>query len=562
MAWIGVGLYTVWLNQFFMNRDKNAARIGGYACFALAGLWFVSDGVPVAALTGMGILFLALAKFRRAPSSPRNRTEAAPPLPEPARRALDRVLPTIAAFVRRADALLSDHERFESAVGGSDAAAFERWELSALRAAAYWIPVALLAMLAGTVLVAPFKLIAGGLGLASTPEGHWLLKQDWPRLVVRIAALSVLQQVYVMGAFAGLEAALRRQGLKKRDAAAGSAALVGAVLLAHLLYRGTPGMKAAPLLAIQLALIYSYARTRTLLIPSAANVALGIMSLYSARMVVLLTANLGSVDDLPGIPGLSGVLAVLGVSLALFAALAAVRGWNFLLAETSALGQWWSAPAETPKSPLALAPTGFLWGIGVYLAGYLTYYAVAWISPAGETVPAALKQVLLMPFDVLVYVFLIGAALEELIFRFGLFGALAKYLGDDDFGPRFWAAALGSAVVFSAFHFVDLSALVRFLGLNVSKLVQSLMVVYGFSWPGFLGRVAAGVVLAFLYRRSGVLLIPVVAHFTSNLLEAVGLRWGLPWFLAAIVGIFALQAYDGLVLCREAKNLTEEARRR
>lgn len=526
-----------------MNRENNAPRIGGYACFALAGFWFLSDGVPVAALTILGVLFLTLAKFRRSPSSPRNRMDGAPALPAGARHTLERVVPTIMEFLGRADTMLTDHARFESAVGGRDPRSFEVWVLSALRAAGYWIPVSLLAMLAGTVLVAPLKLISGGLGLANTPEGHWLLKQAWLRLVLRIGALSVLQQVYVMGAFAGLEAALRRQGFKKRDAAVSSAALVVATLLVHLLYRGMPGMKAAPLIAIQLSLIYSYARTRTLVIPATANVVLGLMSLYSARMVVLLTANLGSIDDLPGIPGLSGVLAVLGVSLALFAALTAARGRGFLIEETLALGRWWNAPAETPKSPLALAPVGFLWGIGIYLASYLTYYAVAALAPSGETVPAALKQVLLMPFDVLIYVFLIGAALEELIFRYGLFGALAGYLGDDDYGPRFWTAALASAVVFSAFHFVDLSALVRFLGMNVSKLVQSLMVVYGFSWPGFAGRVAAGVALAALYRRSGVLLIPILAHFTSNLLEAVGLRWGLPWFLAAVAGIFALQLF-------------------
>jgi membrane protease YdiL (CAAX protease family) len=71
-----------------------------------------------------------------------------------------------------------------------------------------------------------------------------------------------------------------------------------------------------------------------------------------------------------------------------------------------------------------------------------------------------------------------------------------------------------------------------------------MMMVYGFTWAGFAGRAAAGLLLALLYDRAGVLLVPIIAHFTSNLLEAVGLRWGLSWFLAAVAVIFALQLID------------------
>ena len=501
-------------------------------------------------MTALGVLFFSLAKFFRSPSAVESRAGDFPGVPESWRGALNRSLPTIVELARRADGAVRAHARFEAAVGGGDREAYRRWLLSALRVAAYWIPLSLLAMLAGALAAAPLKLVARGLGLAGTAEGQWLLKQSWPRLVGRIAALSILEQVYLAAAFAGLETVLRRAGYQKNRAALASAALVGACFLGHLLWRGFGWMRAAPLLAIQWALLYCYARTRTVLAPAAANAALGLMSLYSARMVVLLTANLGSVDSLPGIPGLSGVLAVLGAALALFAALAALDPWNarsgnFLRAEAlqqwewaRILGDWWSRTSEFPESPLLPATAGLLWGIAVYLAGYLTYYAVQLAAPAGENVPAALKQILLMPFDMLVYVFLIGAALEELIFRYGLFSALA---GEARAGRRFWLAVVGSAIIFSAFHFVDFGGLVSFFGLNVSKLVRSLMVVYGFSWPGFAGRVAAGIVLALLYSRSRVLLIPIAAHFTSNLLEAIGLRWGLPWFLAAVACIFVLQ---------------------
>jgi membrane protease YdiL (CAAX protease family) len=489
-------------------------------------------------------LCLALSKLLRPPGDRGARAALRlPALPEAALGPLSRSVPTIVALFRKAEGALRAHERFEREVGDGDLGAFGRWALSALRVAAYWTPVCLLAMLAGAVLAAPLKLVSGGLGLAGTPEGQWLLRQPWPRLVARSAALGVLQQAFVAGAFAGLAALLRRAGAGPGRAAASSAAAVGAALLGGMLYHGLPWMKAAPLLGVELALLYAYARTGTLLVPCAANLVFGLASLYSARMIVLLSADLGSVDALPGIPGLRGVLAVLAASLGLFAVLAAARR-RFPVAEARArwesvraLGAWWREPAELPKSPLALVPAGLLWGIAVYLAGYLSYYAVHVLAPAHETVPPALKQVLLMPLDMLVYVFLIGAALEELIFRYGLFGALERRWG-------FWPAALVSSAVFSGFHFVDLSGLVRFLGVSVSKLLQSLMIVYGFSWAGFAGRVAAGLVLAALYSRSRILLIPMLSHFTSNLLEAVGLRWGLPCFLACVAAIFALQLLD------------------
>ena len=530
--------------------------LGGCAAFGVAGLSFFGVLAAPAASTALGVVLLSLAKFIRPAAAVEGRAAYFPDIPPRWRGALDRFLPTFMELARGADGALRAHERFEGEVGGGDVGAYRRWTLSALRVAAYWIPLSLLAMLAGALAASPLKLVAGGLGLAGTPEGRWLLAQSWPRLAARMAALSVLEQAYVLGAFAGLEALLRRAGIERRRAAAASAVLVGACFLAHLLWSGFGWMRAAPLLAIQGALTYCYARTRTLLAPSAANAALGLMSLYSARMVVLLTANLGSVDSLPGIPGLTGVLAVFCAALALFAALAAKNRWSgwrwdFLRAESAAqweraraLGGWWSAPSEIAQSPLALAPAGLLWGVGVYLASYLTYYAVSALAPAGESVPAALKQVLLMPFDMLLYVFLIGAALEEAIFRYGLFNALAGDPRGKNEGSRFWPAVVGSAAIFSAFHFIDFGGFARILGLNVSTLVRSLMVVYGFSWPGFAGRVAAGVVLALLYSRSRALLLPIVAHFTSNFLEAIGLRWGLSWFLAAVAGIFALQILD------------------
>lgn len=527
-------------------------KIAGYLFFGAAGLVVFGLPMPLTLLTALGVLALTAAKFRQTPRAADGPAPRLWDISEDSSRRLQRFLPTIMALIRSADAALTAHERFENRVGGGSRSAFRHWLLSGLRSAAYWIPISLLAMLAGAVAASPLKLASGGLDLAQTETGHWLLRQFWPRLVGKVMAIEILGQVYLMTGFDGLKIQFQRLKFKNFDSDIAAAALLSTCYLSFLLVKGFAWMQAAPLLGIQLALFYAYARTRTLLVPSGANVVMGLASLYSARMVVLLTANLGSLDALPGIPGVRGVFAVFFVSLGLFAALAAGRfhdeGWNFLRAEASAqwellrsTGQWWSEPSDLPRSPLALGPVSLLWGIGIYLTSYLTYYAVYWVFPEGETVPGMLKQTLLMPFDMLLYVFIIGAALEEFIFRRGLFSAIYNRLSAPDAERRFWLAALVSAAVFSGFHFIDFSVVLRFLGINASKLIQSLMMVYGFSWAGFLGRVAAGLLLAGVYQRAGILLIPILAHFTSNLLEAVGLRWGLSWFLAAVCGIFALQ---------------------
>lgn len=187
--------------------------------------------------------------------------------------------------------------------------------------------------------------------------------------------------------------------------------------------------------------------------------------------------------------------------------------------------------------------------MGVYLGGYLTYHSVHAVIPTHETIPLVLKKTLLMPFDVLVYIFLLGAALEEWMFRLGLFQGLSKLFARlrarvaPGSGPRAEfrttaAALLLSALIFSLFHHLDLHALLVRFGATISELMTTLMGVYSFSWAGMLGRVSAGVVLGALYWRTRTFMIPFLAHFASNLLEAVGLRWGLSWFLAGVAALF------------------------
>jgi hypothetical protein len=271
---------------------------------------------------------------------------------------LNRHIPTIMRMFRQGDAALTAHDRYEAQVGGGSTSAFDDCLLSGLEAAVCWIPISLLAMLAGAVAFSPLKLVSGGLALAQTETGQWLLRQSWPRLVCWVMAIEVLGQAYLLGGFVTLKALFRRFGFKGNNPEIASAAVMGACHLSFLLVNGFAWMPAAPMLGIQLSLFYAYARSRTLLVPAAANLFLGLASLYSARMVVLLTADLGSVDSLPGIPGAKGVLAVLGLSLGLFAGLSArcfcaETGWGFLRAGISE--QWqrlrlqgisWSRPAN------------------------------------------------------------------------------------------------------------------------------------------------------------------------------------------------------------------------
>jgi len=43
-----------------------------------------------------------------------------------------------------------------------------------------------------------------------------------------------------------------------------------------------------------------------------------------------------------------------------------------------------------------------------------------------------------------------------------------------------------------------------------------------------------------MYKRSGFLMIPIVAHFWADTMEGLGLRWGLPAFFALAAGALLL----------------------
>jgi membrane protease YdiL (CAAX protease family) len=144
--------------------------------------------------------------------------------------------------------------------------------------------------------------------------------------------------------------------------------------------------------------------------------------------------------------------------------------------------------------------------------------------------------------DLVLYNFVIVGLLEEFIFRRGLFKAMNDKLDSWGLGLRkaFWFAAIGSAIIFSGVHYVDWGAIMAKVGMGDPAAASGLGGAYDFTWPGFVARAVLGVVLAWIYKRSGLLLIPIVAHFWADSMEGLGLRWGLPAFLALAAGALAV----------------------
>jgi membrane protease YdiL (CAAX protease family) len=517
----------------------------------------LSAAVPL--LTALGILALGAAKFFQkptgAPAVPAAASVASRPLPA----WITRYFGTFLRMGRSAGAALKAHERFEGQIGAGSPKAFRQWLASGLRASLYWTPATLLAMFAGSM-ASMLPLVTRGLTIGSTGVGKQLIEGNWLHTFSSFMADSlVLQFALLGGVFAGARTLLARAGVEASRAAWVAGALSVAAYAALLLANGNALWTIMPILAIQAVLAYVYARSKTLLVPLGITAIIGTSSLYSGRMLsFLLHGKFGSIDSLPGIPGFWGVLSVFGVSAALFAIQAAKRyypkhGWSFLKAAAQrewfrlkAVGRWWNKPNTDGvlKSPIPILSVGFLWGIGVYLSSYLVYWGTSVVLPGHEIIPEILKRTLMMPLDALIFIFIIGAALEEWLFRKGLFALIRNKLMNAkvDAGNALLAGAVLSSVIFSLFHLVSFAPILQALHIRVPAEMLPLLDVYSASWAGSMGRISAGLLLVALFHRSKVLLIGLTAHFASNLLEAVGLRWGLSWFLAAVVAIFLFQA--------------------
>jgi membrane protease YdiL (CAAX protease family) len=185
---------------------------------------------------------------------------------------------------------------------------------------------------------------------------------------------------------------------------------------------------------------------------------------------------------------------------------------------------------------------GLLWALVTYAAGDLTYWAFQLVSPGAEPAPASLVKSLTGPLDTVLYTFVIVGLLEEFVFRRGVFKPLLARLEKFKLSPR---AALGWALVLSSLffswaHYVDWGAIMIKLGF-MDPASSGLAGTYAWSWAGFMARAVCGVVLAYQYWRSGLLMVPIVAHFAANTMEGLGLRWGFEAFLAMAAALLAVQ---------------------
>lgn len=157
---------------------------------------------------------------------------------------------------------------------------------------------------------------------------------------------------------------------------------------------------------------------------------------------------------------------------------------NVVLVAAGAVLAWWRCPRLDKRIPLVRA---LAWGLLAGVAAFALSGLVGWLQelagvPVREQEPLlkALKEIpLAAAFPWVVVVAPLG---EEVFFR----GYLFRFLGAR---TPVWLAYAGSACAFAGIH------------LNPS---------------GFLVYVAIALVLAGAYRRTGALLVPVLAHAVHN----------------------------------------------
>ena len=130
--------------------------------------------------------------------------------------------------------------------------------------------------------------------------------------------------------------------------------------------------------------------------------------------------------------------------------------------------------------------------IGVVLVFAAQYAAaliemfVLGIEPGSENTETIVEYAKAFPAFIIV-ISVIGPILEEIVFRLVIFGALYKRFG-------FWIAGFASSLVFAAVH-MDFTHLLVYT--------------------------AMGFVFAFLYVKTGRILVPIIAHVALNLFVAI-----------------------------------------
>lgn len=531
------------------SRLAKAALWTGAGALGLSALGAAPALAPAALVAAKGWLawggFSALAAARfMGPAADKSAAVPAPPAPAVGRFSEYRT------GWRRVLHALDVQKTFEARVGDGDKASFSAWAFGAMRAGLYASGAALLAMLVGGAAAKAFSL--GGIAVAaavSSPaaDASYAAVAAAPflgQLTAFVAPALVLETVLLKVVFGAGRVALGKV-LPPRAAAviAGGLAVAGAV--GAMSFLTTSLSVLLPVAALEAAIVWSYARSGSLGAALIARGLLTLLSLESAR--VSLWLSFGTAGTLAGLPAwtVAGVVALLLAGLGVLIARHGLAGG---LAAPSralgALGEWWRAPEADgrPKAFFPLFKIGVLWGLVTFTVGDLTYRAVHFFSPVAEAAPDILAKVLTGPLDIVLFNFVIVGFLEEFVFRRNLFKPMRDWLEKRRLSPRavFWTAALASSLIFSYVHYIDFGALLAKIGIGAGGAAGAVGA-YDWAWASFAARTTAGMVLAYQYWRSGLLLVPIVAHFASNTMEGLGLRWGVEAFLLMAAGVLLLQ---------------------
>lgn len=509
---------------------------------ALVGVAVISAAVPALAPAAVvawkgafawsGLAAMAASRFWRAPGSA---TDVPRGPPAPPGGALSSFKTAWAAARDSAAAQSS----FEKRVGGSSWSSLRDWLFGGIRTGLYWMGPALLVMLAGAA-AAKGAIMAFGIKFAGTAgaapgaaeAGFEMIPMSY--VLGSFLPMALASQAAGLALFFGVRALARKLGAGKAAPWLGGAAALG-LAAGVLLTTTTAPFIVAATLALEAGVLWTAARSDSFLAPLVLRGVLTLFSIEAARLTMWLGMGFGGA--LVGLPAVWG-----GVAVAAFVSLAFVLKSPAL--RLSEIGQWWNdpEPGQRPKSPWRVLSAGLLWGMIVYAVGDLTFWAVNAIAPGAEPAPDILAKMLTSGVDLVLYNFVIVGLLEEYIFRRGLFKMMNERLEKWGLtlGKAFWLAAVGSALIFSGVHYIDWGSLLARFGVGDAASAAGMGGAYAFTWAGFVARSVLGVLLAWMYKRSGFLLIPIVAHFWADSMEGLGLAWGFPVFLA--LGAFALVA--------------------
>lgn len=480
-------------------------------------------------MTWSGLALLAASRFFRTPGT-------MPDLPPkgPAKEG-GYYLGTFMALWSAAKATADSQIVLADRVGGRSWQSFRDWLLGGFRTGLYWLGVALMTMVAGAALVKIPALFAAKSAVAAKAAASGLSLIPFFTFVNSFIAPALAQEAGVLAAFFGVRWVANKLGAGKAAPWIAGLAALALAAVPVLMLTQVP-MIVVSTLALEAGVIWTAARTNSWVSALALRGILSFFSIESARLVASLGVT--SAATLVGLPAVWG-----GVLVGAMALLAwRLKSPGLRLTE---LGDWWRTPEPggRPKSPWAILSSGLVWGLAVYAIGDLTYWAVNFFLPGSEPAPAILAKMLTSGVDLVLFNFVLVGLIEEYVFRRGLYksilGRLEKWKLPAT--KAFWLAAVSSGLIFSGVHYIDWGAMLAHFGFGTPGAAAAVGAgAYAFTWAGFVSRAVLGVVLAGLYRWSGILLVPIAAHFWADTMEGLGLRWGFPAFLALAAGALVL----------------------